>query len=419
MEISYNLNLPLVHGEKYYFLKNDQHDFPEIIAKFQNFIDAYYQAIFLGYVDRIMDENKVDKTATLIVISHHLNYKDFSWHDKCLYVVLWDDMAWGKLEIVNLMIKSNHVNLQFNINNFRRLIELIRPKTKNGQVELGPFVIRRLVPYQGILNKFPMIFKKEANLHDGYYYGHPTGYARDLVLYDIKFTRKFSKVIRSLSDQKSINLFKLVVYGKADAIWEHFFNTIKKPPQYLDYISLNKDSVVINCGVERGAELPVFISMGCYKIYNIDPFGNKQLGEYAKTWVETALGKNIFIEKWLYNRPSDQTDRPIASLKDIISDQEISKIDLIKVDIEGSERDMVEDLIEIMNEYRTQVAVSIYHTQHDDKTKSPLSDLVEIPLKIMNKVRDYDFYINFYSFERWEIILYCIPKKQRDYLPIG
>ena len=72
---------------------------------------------------------------------------------------------------------------------------------------------------------------------------------------------------------------------------------------------------------------------------------------------------------------------------------------------------MVDDLIQICTKYNSQLAISIYHTNHNEGEDEKLLDLVNIPLKLIKALRhNYNFYFNNYSYERWEGILYCIPK---------
>lgn len=407
-----NYSLQTIPYKKYYFLENDRAETPEILSKFQYVLENIYDLDFLGEIPVSYNSAELQQDAIIIAISNFNKYKNFDWFDRCIFFVLWDDVVWGKLDVFYHMCKMSLVNKDrsFSVDNFRNLIEARSRKVKNPHREIGPFYIKRLVPYKGLLNKLPMIFKKEANCYKGHFYGHSYGYARDIVLYDFHFAKKFAKVVSFLSDKSSKELFNLVVYGKAQEIWEHFFNSLESPPQYLDYIHLDEDSIILNCGVDSGAEIPAFLSMGCHTIYNIDPFGSEKLGKYTASWAKELTDKLKFIKVWLYESPDARENIRISTLKKVILEEEIERVDLIKVDIEGPERKMTGDLVEIMKEFRPQLALSIYHTQYEDKNKSPLTDLVDIPLAIMTKVEGYDFYINFYSYERWEIILYCIPK---------
>ena len=411
MNIYRSLNLPA--SGKYYLLENDRKTCPEVLRKFKNYLDSFLKKEFLGYIDLIDENVSVEENANIIVVSNYLNYLHSKLMNKCSFVVLWDDRCWGKLEIFNVMQERGLFEAKFNLDNFRKMIGAVIGKNHHGQKEIGPYIISRMIPYSSFLNKLPMLFKKEANYHEGQIYGHPLGYAKNLIKFDINFRRKVSTITQQLSDQKSKDLLKLIIYGKPQDIWKYYFDNIQNYPQYLSYISLEKDSVIINCGVEEGAELPAFLSMDCKRIYNVDPSGSSKLGAYAKLWHSEHEDRMEYIEKWLYTKAEGiDANKPVTSLREIINDYNISQIDFIKSDVEGAERIMVNDLVDIVNQHRPQLAISIYHTQHDDNTKSPLSDIVEIPLKLMKHAKNYNFYINFYSFERWEIVLYCIPKEK-------
>ena len=105
----------------------------------------------------------------------------------------------------------------------------------------------------------------------------------------------------------------------------------------------------------------------------------------------------------------------ISTLKEIIDKHKINRIDLIKSDIEGAERYMVNDLIEICNKFNYQLAISIYHPNYERDSKikynEMLYDLVDIPSRLIEKLKDkYNFFFGHYSYERWEGIFYAIPK---------
>jgi hypothetical protein len=48
------------------------------------------------------------------------------------------------------------------------------------------------------------------------------------------------------------------------------------------------------------------------------------------------------------------------------------------------------------------MAISIYHH---------ITHYWLLPSAIMDRCPDYNFYMDYYSWERWEGILYCIPKE--------
>ncbi len=223
------------------------------------------------------------------------------------------------------------------------------------------------------------------------------------------------EVIKNLDDELSKKNYDILLNKNTETNWQNYFNKATKNFQYSDYIKLDENSVIINCGVENGMELKLF--NGVSEIYNIDPGKDNYLDKSVEYLLKNSKTKQHFIELALYTNKQIQTELEknkkfeVKKLTDIIKEYNIKKISLIKSDIEGAERLMVDDLIQICTKYNSQLAISIYHTNHDEGEDEKLLDLVNIPLKLIKALRhNYNFYFNNYSYERWEGILYCIPK---------
>lgn len=223
------------------------------------------------------------------------------------------------------------------------------------------------------------------------------------------------KVIQNLDDELSKKNYDIWLNKNTQKNWQNYFNKATKNFQYSDYIKLDENSVIINCGVENGMELKLF--NGVSEIYNIDPGKDNYLDNTVKYILDKNKTKQHFIGYALYSdvgiyiEPEKGKKFEIKTLTNIIKEYDIKKISLIKSDIEGAERLMVDDLIQICTKYNCQLAISIYHTNHNEGEDEKLLDLVDIPLKLIKALRsNYNFYFNNYSYERWEGILYCIPK---------
>ena len=223
------------------------------------------------------------------------------------------------------------------------------------------------------------------------------------------------EVIQNLDDQFSKKNYDILINKNTQMNWQNYFNKATKNIQYSDYIKLDKNSVIINCGIEDGMELKLFNNVS--EIFNIDPGKDQYLDKQIKYLVKGSQTRQHFIGYALYSDELVYTDKEknkkhlVKTLPEVIEEYNIKKIDLIKSDIEGSERYMVDDLIKISKKYNCQLAISIYHTNHSEGDDEKLLDLVNIPLKLIKALRkDYKFYFNSYCYERWEAILYCIPK---------
>ena len=229
-----------------------------------------------------------------------------------------------------------------------------------------------------------------------------------------KFEDNFNFVVENLSDDNSKDDYRNFYYGNFKKNLKKFLINHINCIQYSDYISLDSNSVILNCGVRAGFEIPLYLSKNVDKIYSIDPSGSKYLDPYVKKIIKIKnKTEMIFINKALYFTDSvygvNKDNLKTTTLNDIIKNFNIKRIDLIKSDIEGGERIMVNELINICNKYRPQLALSIYHDNYN-KNKFILDDGVDIPKKLILNLKDYNFFYKHYSFDKNEAIFYAMPK---------
>ena len=102
-------------------------------------------------------------------------------------------------------------------------------------------------------------------------------------------------------------------------------------------------------------------------------------------------------------KTDNPTEREIncISIDDFVNENKIEKIDFIKMDIEGSELNALIGARETITKFRPKLAICIYHKN---------TDLWQIPRFIKELVPEYKLYINHYSINVCETVLYATTK---------
>ena len=184
----------------------------------------------------------------------------------------------------------------------------------------------------------------------------------------------------------------------ADFIYPYLFNdfttTIEGPYLYKD-IQIKKDDIVIDAGANFGLFSALASSLGA-TVYAFEPVKitrEKYLEETAKlneniNIISLALSNtigNIFIKggssvtasivENLNKKESDLINEIVSTitLDDWVKQNNISKIDFIKADIEGAERLMLEGAQWVLKNYAPKLAICTYHLPDDKKV---LTDLI-------------------------------------------
>lgn len=92
------------------------------------------------------------------------------------------------------------------------------------------------------------------------------------------------------------------------------------------------------------------------------------------------------------------------TIDDYIKKENIEKLDLIKMDIEGAERYALEGSLESIKKFKPKLAICLYHLW---------DDIFEIPLLIEKSGVDYQYNFKWVEFlHGWEAVLLCVPKNK-------
>jgi len=90
----------------------------------------------------------------------------------------------------------------------------------------------------------------------------------------------------------------------------------------------------------------------------------------------------------------------MTTIDTIVSQYNIKKVDIIKLDVEGSEEKALLGGIKTIVKYRPKLIISLYHKEND---------IFELPLFIKKLELDYKFYMGHYRPTLQETVLYAIP----------
>jgi hypothetical protein len=102
----------------------------------------------------------------------------------------------------------------------------------------------------------------------------------------------------------------------------------------------------------------------------------------------------------LFEPFDDQTGTAITiSIDDFVSANGITKVDFIKMDIEGAELKALKGAKQTIKKFKPKLAIAIYHS---------MEDFVTIPNWILNLNLDYNIFIGHYTIHSEETICFAI-----------
>lgn len=312
-----------------------------------------------------------------------------------------------ELKIVNILELENHKN------EIDCAIITIRPKNYEIYALLGYLGIKAVV----ITENFEK-YIRTLNFND-----------KQKAISQIFKTKESKDLYNLLWDyrtgQKEINEIKEYVLKQHSISRNTLARNYLK--QYLEYINKNTIKTIYDGGFYNGINSLIFKKElpNLQKIYAFEPmydkFKNKvfehfinkdsiaeiiPLGLYNNECELEFYEDNLNNEasRIIDNNQNPKNHKPTTKIKtttiDKIRQKENSKIDLIKMDIEGSELYALQGAINSITKDRPQLAISIYHS-----TK----DFIEIPNYLNSKLKNYNFYLGHYMPSSCDTVLYAIP----------
>lgn len=90
------------------------------------------------------------------------------------------------------------------------------------------------------------------------------------------------------------------------------------------------------------------------------------------------------------------------TIDDFVSRNNISKVDFIKMDIEGVEKAALRGAVETIKKFRPKLAIAIYHS---------MEDFTSIPAWIQDLELDYEIFVDHFTIHAEETICFAMPGK--------
>ena len=185
-----------------------------------------------------------------------------------------------------------------------------------------------------------------------------------------------------------------------------------------DIFEVKNDAVVFDIGAFKGDTAYLF-SKKCSnkaRIYAFEPDENNYkvlLKIKDKYKLNNVIASNILFSnsETEINFLSMDLNRPAVKMKPttidkFVEENNIEKIDYIKMDVEGAEKNILEGSIKTIKKFKPSLAIAIYHGG-----KLFMEDFYNIPIFIKNIINeDYEYYIRTFHPAGLETILFCKPK---------
>lgn len=138
---------------------------------------------------------------------------------------------------------------------------------------------------------------------------------------------------------------------------------------------------------------------------------NKELAlrvEIIQRALWSASGEQL---SYSYNGPAscvregnvDESEKTITTvtIDDFVAEQNMPKVDFIKMDIEGAELRAIQGASQTIKRHQPKLAISLYHN---------VSDFVNIPAYIASLGVDYEYYIDHFTIHEAETVLFAKPR---------
>lgn len=245
------------------------------------------------------------------------------------------------------------------------------------------------------------------------------------------YSRELSQVFELLADDESRQTFASTI--KMRITGDHgFLRTATYREYFHPLVKVTPGDWVIDAGASNGATSLAFANAsktGKVFAFEPDPTNREKISALleAETSAGNAVANNIEIAAFALSDTESQLAFTAGkggsssinragsisasgtitvnatSLDLFVQQNNIERIDLISIDIEGAEALALKGMRETIQRFRPKLQVSIYHKK---------KDLFELPLMVADLVQDYVFFFGHHNTYSTETDLYAIPKEK-------
>lgn len=228
--------------------------------------------------------------------------------------------------------------------------------------------------------------------------------------------KEYENVYDLLADKKSKNtFFNLINYKiSGDLRYLACFDDLRPDQYFEDFLNLPPNPTFADIGGFQGETSIKFIER--YPDYNAIYFFEPEISNLNLAKKVLSPYANIqFFPIGLFNRKgtlsfiSDGSSSKISNSSsessihvDCLDNIVNTKIDFIKMDIEGAEGDAIDGMKNTIQNYHPALAVCVYHKPDDFRI---------LTRKILNIRNDYTLYMRHYSAGVDETVMFFIPQK--------
>ncbi len=263
-------------------------------------------------------------------------------------------------------------------------------------------------------------------------------YKYDELLKAKKYKSKIDEVLKLFNNNEDKELYKTVWKSRINCDYKKISKIAKEKfgidenyllrnydRHYIDYVNKEKIEYILDCGFCNGIQTFGFCKhfKNLKKIIALEPLydilKNKSYDELIKklniveiipcaAWDKkdkldiSINGSASAITNVKPSARYHKKEIPTISIDELCEENNIKKVDFIKMDIEGAEMNALRGGGSIVKKHRPQLAISIYHSD---------SDFINIPIYLSQILENYTFRLGHYSYDRYETLLYAIPNE--------